>query len=620
MLKSLIKNQSKISLVVSISKILIISIIGLFLIGFFFPFYEYPNDSRGYGVHSIRLANGEYAFTNDLLESTGKWEFIPGSQIKTEYNSSIPDSMPGIASIGAISYLVGGYFGLFYLGPIVMIGILITSERIATKCFGKYVGLLTLIFLVTNEYVFLVGRGLLTSNFFMLFFLLGIFFFIKYFQVKNNKHLLLASIFFTLPTFFRLNGIMLVPVELIILAGYFIIQTVRERKNNKNHTKFTFKNIINKKTIKILGIATSPYIIFLIFFASFNSFYFDDPTISIYNRPDIPTKDQSVTELRNLFKVDLDRIEHYFNHFMPYPLNRINGLVNDYDLTSEQVNDPFGGKILQIVSDESKKIGGFHLGIISFIILLIGVIVSIYYKKVDKEIIIFSAFIISVIIFYSTLLLSWNRQGSGRDVLPVIPLFYMMLSYLIIKIIQADTKNELKNNFHHIKKFIKIILIFSLIIFIPISFFYADYSQIIKKDGLNFKDPFALSKEFPISMMKELPENGVLLTHYHAHSAVIEGIATFQATGLGQNVNSPLYQQMIQTMKNVIKEGHNMYAFKHPVLESERDFQIELITENSFVLKNYSDNFCTLIIDESGTKESDPVCLEEWEQTMHWLL
>ena len=121
-------------------------------------------------------------------------------------------------------------------------------------------------------------------------------------------------------------------------------------------------------------------------------------------------------------------------------------------------------------------------------------------------------------------------------------------------------------------------------------------------------------------MMKELPENGVLLTHYHAHSAVIEGISTFQATGLGQNVNSPLYQQMIQTMKNVIKEGHNMYAFKHPVLESERDFQIELITENSFVLKNYSDNFCTLIIDESGTKESDPVCLEEWEQTMHWLL
>ena len=148
MVKLLIKNQNKISFAVNISKILIISIVGLFLIGFFFPFYEYPNDSRGYGIHSIRLSNGEYAFTNELLESTGKWEFVPGSQIKTEHNSSIPDSMPGIASMGAVSYLIGGYFGLFYLGPIIMISILITSERIATKCFGKYVGLLTLFHLV----------------------------------------------------------------------------------------------------------------------------------------------------------------------------------------------------------------------------------------------------------------------------------------------------------------------------------------------------------------------------------------------------------------------------------------------------------------------------------------
>jgi hypothetical protein len=121
-------------------------------------------------------------------------------------------------------------------------------------------------------------------------------------------------------------------------------------------------------------------------------------------------------------------------------------------------------------------------------------------------------------------------------------------------------------------------------------------------------------------MIEEVPKDGILLTHYHSHSAVIEGIPTFSATELGQSVDSPKYQEMIQTMKDVINEGTDMYAFKHPVLESERDFQIELTTENSFILKNYSDNFCALIIDESGTKESDPVCLEEWKQTMHWLL
>ena len=123
---------------------------------------------------------------------------------------------------------------------------------------------------------------------------------------------------------------------------------------------------------------------------------------------------------------------------MPYPLNRINSLVNDYDATQAQVTDPFGSQILESVNEISQKLGGLNLGILSFVILIVSCIIAIQYKRGDLEIPVFIIFIVAVILFYSTLLLSWNRQGSGRDVLALYPLFYMILSCLIVRILQLN--------------------------------------------------------------------------------------------------------------------------------------------------------------------------------------
>ncbi len=625
MIQRLLEKERKSGFLVNITKIVIICFVGLCLIGFFFPFYEYPNDSRGYGLHSIRLSNGDYEYTNELLESTGKWEYVPGSQVLTEHNSSIPDSMPGLAAIGSLVYFVGDHIGLFYLGPILMISILITSERIATYCFGRYVGLLTLIFLATNEFVFLIGRGFLTSNFFMLSFLFGIFFLIRFLRGKRSLDILLASIFFTIPTFFRLNGIMLVPTEILIVGGYFLVQTIKEVKARKNTEKsISFfkhlsRNFIRKKTIKIIGLMLIPYLLFFAFFASFNVHYFDEPLTSIYNREGIPDRDPSVSKLENFFILNNERVEHYFNHFMPYPLNRINSLVNDYDATQAQVTDPFGSQILESVNEISQKLGGLNLGILSFVILIVSCIIAIQYKRGDLEIPVFIIFIVAVILFYSTLLLSWNRQGSGRDVLALYPLFYMILSCLIVRILQLNISNKMKNNSNRVKKTGKIILLCILITFIPVSFFYADYSQILKKDGLNFKNPILLAEGFPISMMEEIPNNGIVLTHYHAHSAVASDLMVFHATGLGYDVDEPLYQEMLETMKETVDKGYKIYAFKEPVLESERDFQVELVTKTQFVLKEYSENFCQLILDDAKMEKNDDVCLKKWKESRHWL-
>ena len=60
LIQQLLEKERQSGLLVNIAKIAIIFFVGLFLVGFFFPFYEYPNDSRGYGLHSSRLSNGEY--------------------------------------------------------------------------------------------------------------------------------------------------------------------------------------------------------------------------------------------------------------------------------------------------------------------------------------------------------------------------------------------------------------------------------------------------------------------------------------------------------------------------------------------------------------------------------
>jgi hypothetical protein len=179
--------------------------------------------------------------------------------------------------------------------------------------------------------------------------------------------------------------------------------------------------------------------------------------------------------------------------------------------------------------------------------------------------------------------------------------------------------NRIKSNYNSIKKISKVTLLSVLIIFIPVSFFYADYTQIIKKDGLNFKDPFVLAEGFPISIIEEIPKNGIVLTHYDSHSVIAYGAMIFHATGVEQDIDSQLYQNMLETMEDTLTKGYKIYAFKEPVIEQERDFQVELVTKTQFVLKEYSENFCQIVLDDTGIEKNDEVCLKKWKESRHWL-
>ena len=121
--------KNKLDLAIIIAKIFIITFSGYSVTANFLPFYEGANPYY-YGVNSVLFANGQFSVTNELLQETGWSEVIPENWLLTDNGTAVPMSGTGLMAIGSLFYLIGGYYGLFYLAPICFIILLIVSERI----------------------------------------------------------------------------------------------------------------------------------------------------------------------------------------------------------------------------------------------------------------------------------------------------------------------------------------------------------------------------------------------------------------------------------------------------------------------------------------------------------
>jgi len=208
--------------IIDIIKIGIIIFVGLSLIENILPFYQ-GWDAYTYALSGVEFVkNGTFLYSNEMWEKTGLVVFIPTHWVPTQQEDLIPIASPGILGVSAFSFLVGGYIGLYYVGPILGILLLITSERISTKLFGKYVGFVMLVFLAFHYLFFQVGIQLLTDNIFSIFFLLGCFFLIKFFKNKSERAIFLCSIFLMISAFFRFGGVVFILVEILLVIGYFI--------------------------------------------------------------------------------------------------------------------------------------------------------------------------------------------------------------------------------------------------------------------------------------------------------------------------------------------------------------------------------------------------------------
>jgi len=440
---------------INILKIFIISFTAFYLIGNFVPFYE-GDDSSVFGITTINLVDGKYSISNELLTQTGSWDFVPRHWTKTIYDTAVPTANIGLPAIGVITYTLSGYYGLFYIVPILTTIFLISTERISTNLFGRRVGLLTLLFLASNFWILRFGGQYMSDLPFTLIFIVGCFFFVKYLKKFNEKYLLLASGLFAVAALLRLIGVVFFLVEILIIISFFIYHIFLRNKLQEK-TKNVSKNgdavsLSINRSFKIVFSIVVPWSLFFLFLFSYNEYFFGDPlTFQLYVTPTIDyeilqaviekskeegipippelSESEIIQEARSqgltisddssTFSLNLENFMGYFRAVLPFPLS--------HDI--------------EFLEENEDSLGKFWIGIITPFLLLSIFLIS--YKKNLKrtEITVFTVFMLSIILFYSTLSSSesqLDRNISQRYSIPAFSLFSIMIGFLIYEIFKFD--------------------------------------------------------------------------------------------------------------------------------------------------------------------------------------
>ncbi len=563
-------------------KIAIIGFVAFSLLGNIEPYYE-GRDAYVHALASIYLSNGIMERTNPLLEETGRGEFVGDRWLITDYNTAIP-RLPGIgiAVFGAISYIFGGYYGLFYLTPIFTIILLILSERIATNLFGKYVGLFTLLLLGTSNLVFRNSITLQTESIFSIFFLLGCFYLVKYMRGRSDFYLLFSSIFFAASAAFRLQGIITFPVELIILTGFFIVKKIHERNTNSINSDnqiFVFKK---KTIIKAYTLILIPWIIYFSVYMIFYDHYFGDPLTNYGQVAGFQSYESSPSALFTVKNEDLENVKQYSKYLLPYQISATyNNLDNNFE-------DVFGSN---------------WIGIIALSSLFFSVFISIRVKNNRIELISFIFFIVFTVWFYSALT-SPERAASGvpgRFLIPVFILSSMIFGFLLREFFKLKLNKANKIPIFTLKG-IKIFIFGLVCLFMVFAFYFSPPSQILIKDGLVFNDPSELASRYPLRM-EGLTLDSVIMV-IHTDWAVDYGVIPFQPDP--DNLDSSS-----QLLEKILRDGNNVYTFKRTSYPGEKDIFKFLINNQGIVLKDYSPTFCKMMFSEKNSIGSDKVCLIE---------
>ena len=574
---------------INILKIILIGFVGFYLIANFIPYYE---TSDGYTLASIgiKLSQGEYAITNELLEKTGRFEFKPGDWANTvDPTVAVPLGPIGFHFWAAFVYLTTGNFGLFYFGPISGIILLIVTDRVSTKLFGKTIGLLSILFLATNHIFLRSALSFQTESISTIFFLLGFFLMIKFLKTKSNSTIFLTSIFFVISTLIRISSAIYFPAELIFIISYFIFVKYKRKKAKKyisnKHIKFN-KNIFSNSFSKKLVLIFLPWLVFLAFWFGYHETFFGDPfTTQIIIQRGEGTTDKELSSFLEIESRHYENVKQYSKYLLPYQ---------------------FPAMESSIFSNLDYLIGKFWLGIVSLLILFSSIIISIKTKDHRKEIIAIAFFIISTVWFYAALT-SEDRASfgvPGRYMFPAFILFYMVLSFLIAKFYSIHI---ISNGFRKFfAKSFKIGIIISLGLFFATSMYFAPYGNAIIENNFHFKDPFKLSINHP-PLLEGISKNSVIVA-LKTDRILEYDVIPFQIVPIDDK-KAPA--DSISLLTEIINDDYSVYVFKTPTTIHEKIILQDLVDNHNFILQDYSESFCTIKIktNENTLKQSDPVCL-----------
>jgi len=577
-------------------KIGIIIFVSFSLIANFNPFYN-GGDDYDIAIAGIILANGTYGYTNELWQETGNSRHNPSHWLATTQNVLVPISSPGIIATSAFSYLIAGYYGLFYLGPIFTILFLIISERISTKLFGSFVGLITLVFLVSNLAIFMIGRQLLTDNVFALFTILGIYYLIKFLHEKKDKLILISSIFFVISAFFRFNGLLFLPIEVLLVVGYFVFQNIstsRQELTSNILGKINFSKINSKRILKISALMILPWLSVFLFYFIFNAYYFGDPLTSYYSKLGLDS--QYLFSSFFIFNSErFDSIEYYSILFLPDLLR--NNLQN----FSSDLDEYFLNNLLTIFS---------------FFILGAALIIALYRKSKRSEIIVLISFVFGLFLFYSSDYAVSIGGQQERFMIPALVLTFTLIGFIIDRILKLNLRKfSFKSNNIFSKSF-KIGFLIVVGIFLFSSYIDSKSVKATLKDDLNFNNPQVYASRYPLDH-EGISEKSIIVETKGKRAMEYDVSLFIPVKGnkfkdeLDINLVPP---RVFPQLNRLLVEGYDAYTFKEHIWKYDPFFFRYIEAEHDIILKDYSETFCKMHLIEnlSETSEnqikSDDIC------------
>ncbi len=566
---------------IKITKIAILIFVGIFVIGNFNPYYE-GADSYSYALTAKQLSQGNLFYSNDFLEH-GEPEFIPHDvMITKDGKHTLPAGYAGFFGITTISYLLAGNYGLFYLGPILGIIFLIVCERVSTNLFGKYVGLLTLLFLSTNHLFYRTSLNLQTESIFSIFFVIGCYFLVKFFQTNNNKYILGCSTFLVISTLMRINGIMYFPIELGLLLGFFIIskiklKTIQNKIYSQSNILTKFSSVNKKTIIKIISLAMIPWLVFLIFYFAYFGYFFDDPlTNHVVVAHGNENTDVKSSSLFSLDSKNFDNVKQYSKYLLPYQFPRTVDTTN-------------------IFSNTNEIFGNNWLGILALLFLGFSLVFSLYKKNHRLTIIIFTAMIVGTVWFFSAVTSEERalRDVPGRYMFPAFSLYYMIIGFMIVTFLKSS--NFKKSINFKIFSGLKITFVSILIIFFLFAFNFSPPIQAIYDNNFHIQDPTIFDSRYPLDT-EGLSNNDILIS---ANLEAIDyGFIQFKAYVKDDSIS----EKSLDLMKKTIQDGHNFYVLKDPLDLKDKIIYKNLLQHSDFTLIDYSKSFCKVELSEFNKK------------------
>ncbi len=592
--------------ILDVLKIGIIIFVSFSLVANFIPYFS-SIDSLVYGFTGIGLTEGTYGITNELLEKTGDPIYVPLFYAKSVDGSAVPFASSGMVGISALAYLLGGYYGLFYLGPIFTILLLITSERVATKWFGSFVGLLTLVFVSASGLIYLWGSILMTESIFSVFFLLGCFYLIKFFHEKSERFILLSTVFFVASASVRYVGMSIFPIEILLILGFFITQRFRVTKNelissNKSSNinlifiiKHIFSNFNRKKILKISIIVILPWLVYFSFWFNYNSYYYGEPFTNFYDQWDRYSTEVSL--LSSLFTFDSER----FEAMKFYLISTLPDEINPYF----EFQSPRGNEFLR----------DYSLSIFPFFVIVSAITIAMYCKTKRAEIIVITTFVTIFILFYSS---EYNRLIGivSRFLIPVLPFSFMLFSYLISQIGKINLRTVSKKPSYISTKIFRITFFFVVAIFLFTSLWNSMAIQKPIENDFEVRNPQKYVERYPL---EKLPSNSIIVDQQSQRSIEYSAIPFLPYKFPWFNLDGELDidkvpEDHVQRLETLIGEGYDAYTFKDSVDIRGSFFFRYLEAEHGIILKEYSKTFCKMVIVENEfvtdgkDLKSDAIC------------